>query len=243
MTNKGLCEPVRLLEVYGEGVSSVVENNLMARLTISETGDFPTKLHVLIDKKTQYIKSIAISSGIDNSKILLNKTQQILLQKSLHNPVHIIALNKDNENKVYVDNSVLSQQDRNTTDYLPEYKLSRSITISFDSPEQKQLFLSQVSHIAKQDFTQILSMEEQKTYYQKALLRAIDNALMKAKLITQKTEVKLGHIVFLQELSTNFSEIENNSASVSLSATLKNYSEVKKSRVLARVLIKFKLID
>jgi hypothetical protein len=66
---------------------------------------------------------------------------------------------------------------------------------------------------------------------------------MKAKLITQKTEVKLGHIVFLQELSTNFSEIENNSASVSLSATLKNYSEVKKSRVLARVLIKFKLID
>jgi uncharacterized protein YggE len=86
-------------------------------------------------------------------------------------------------------------------------------------------------------------MEEQKTYYQKALLRAIDNALMKAKLITQKTEVKLGHIVFLQELSTNFSEIENNSASVSLSATLKNYSEVKKSRVLARVLIKFKLID
>jgi uncharacterized protein YggE len=29
-------------------------------------------------------------------------------------------------------------------------------------------------------------MEEQKTYYQKALLRAIDNALMKAKLITQK---------------------------------------------------------
>jgi hypothetical protein len=66
---------------------------------------------------------------------------------------------------------------------------------------------------------------------------------MKAKLITQKTEVKLGHIVFLQELSTNFSEMENNSASVSLSATLKNYSEVKKSRVLARVLIKFKLID
>lgn len=55
--------------------------------------------------------------------------------------------------------------------------------------------------------------------------------------------MKLGHIVFLQELSTNFSEIENNSASVSLSATLKNYSEVKKSRVLARVLIKFKLID
>jgi uncharacterized protein YggE len=86
-------------------------------------------------------------------------------------------------------------------------------------------------------------MEERQLYYQKALLKAIDNALIKAKLITQKTEINLGHIVFLQELSTNFSQIENNSARVSLSANLKNYSETKKSRVLARVLIKFKLID
>jgi hypothetical protein len=229
VTNKGLCEPVRLLEVYGEGVSSVVENNLMARLTISETGDFPTKLHVLIDKKTKYIKSIAISSGIDNSKILLNKTQQILLQKSLHNPVHVIAVNKDNENKVYVDNSVLSQQERDTTDYLPEYKLSRSITISFDSPEQKQLFLKQVSHIAKQDFTQLLSLEEHQSYYQKALLMAIDSALIKAKLITQKTGMKLGHIVLLQELNTDFSETKNNNANVAASVVLNNYSEAKKN--------------
>ena len=243
MTNKGLCEPVRLLEVFGQGASSVVKNELMARLTISEQGDFPTKLNVLIDKKTQYIKSIATSNDIDNSKISFNKTQQALFHRSFHNPVHVIALNKDNGNKVYIDNSVLSQQQTDTINYLPEYNLSRLITVNFETLKQKQLFLGQVSHIAKQDFTQLLSLEEHQSYYQKALLMAIDSALIKAKLITQKTGMKLGHIVLLQELNTDFSQIKNNNANLAASVVLNNYSEAKKTRVLANVLIKFKLID
>lgn len=243
MTNKAFCEPVQLLEVYGEGASTVVENPLVARLTINEKGDFPSKLKVLIDKKTQYIKSIASSNGIDGSKILLNKTQQTLLRRSFQNPVHVIAVNKDNEKKVYVDNSVLPQQQADTLNELAEYQLTRSITVSFETLKQKQLFLGQVSHIAQQDFTRLLDMEERQLYYQKALLKAIDNALTKAKLITQKTEMQLGQIVFLQELGSDFSQTENNSANVPISLALNNYAEEKKSSVLARVLIKFKLID
>lgn len=240
--NKGLCAPVNLLEVYGEASSPIVENKLTAKLIISEQGSFPSKLSVLIDKKVHYIKSIATSSGIDNSKISFNDIQQTMLQRTLNNHAHVIAVNKDNESKVYVNNSVLPQQNTNTINYLPEYKLSRIISVSFENTQQKRLFLGQVNHIATQNIIQSLSIEERQSYYQKALLKAIDNAVVKAKLITQKTERQLGQIVSLQELTSIFLNTDNNT-NTTLYSRVEDYYDVKQPQVLARVLIKFKLIE
>jgi uncharacterized protein YggE len=165
-----------------------------------------------------------------------------MLQRTLNNRAHVIAVNKDNESKVYVNNSVLLQQNTNTINYLPEYKLSRIISVSFENTQQKRLFLGQVNHIATQNIIQSLSIEERQSYYQKALLKAIDNAVVKAKLITQKTERQLGRIVSLQELTSIFLNTDNNT-NTTLYSRVEDYYDVKQPQVLARVLIKFKLIE
>jgi uncharacterized protein YggE len=85
-------------------------------------------------------------------------------------------------------------------------------------------------------------MEERQSYYQKALLKAIDNAVAKAKLITQKTERQLGQIVSLQELTSIFLNTDNNT-NTTLYSRFEDYYDVKQPQVLARVLIKFKLIE
>jgi len=242
ISSKGLCETVRLLEVYGEGTSRIVENKLVTRLLINEQGISPSKLTILIDKKSNYIKTIALSNGIDDNKISFTEIQQIMLQKSLHNPDHVISLKKDNDSAVYLGNSVLLQQHRNKLEYMPEYKLSRYVIVNFENTQQRQLFLGQVSHIAKQDFIYSSSIEERQLYYQKALLKAIDNASIKARLISKKTEMKLGHIISLQELSYDFLKIKNNVNS-SLPYFVTNHHDTKRPNVSARVLIKFKLLD
>jgi uncharacterized protein YggE len=99
-----------------------------------------------------------------------------------------------------------------------------------------------VNHIATQNIIQSLSIEERQSYYQKALLKAIDNAVVKAKLITQKTERQLGQIVSLQELTSMFLNTDNNT-NTTLYSRVEDYYDVKQPQVLARVLIKFKLIE
>jgi uncharacterized protein YggE len=227
-----------VIEVTGKGSVELNDEGLALQVTISKTGRNTNKIRAFIDSKSVQVINVAKNLGVtDNNIVSLNAKTRIVEPNSNIN-IQGIEVNKrlpqSNRGSVYVGVDSLN----NNNNQIQNFELRKIITIHFLDIEQQDQFLSQTIKMGIEAVYPISTNSDEDTY-QKALKLAIENAKMKAKNIAIQSDVTLGKLIYLKELSCDGCSSSSHQIASSYGSHRQYDSSTSNKLIIASVLVKF----
>ncbi|MEI6893080.1 MAG: SIMPL domain-containing protein [Colwellia sp.] len=233
------------IEVSGQGSVVVAPDNFSLTLTITERGRVPSKLKVLVDKKSNAVINAAKNLAITEANISSARVNLRIVEEKPSIQVQGVDFNNTKYGSVFIDGQTINQQSTRVNQAKkPLFELSRQITVNFNGIDEYDDFLG---HIIKINVSRIsplsMSVEGREAYYQQALLQAINHAKKKAARMAEQAGQKLGKLQLIKELSRNNYRPMYAEAMMSNSRSSAHTSLVGNQTISARVLVRFNLKD
>jgi len=231
-----------IIEVKGDAKVSVEPNTFTLSLSIVEIGRVPTKIKAVVDNKSDLVVQAAKDLGVKLSNINSAKIYIRPFEEKPSITIQGLAINQKMANnqkgRVFVGVDELNDERHNTSHQ--KFELSRRITVIFSNIEHYDQFLTKVMKIEVNNISQLnMSASNIEQHYQQALKRAITNAKQKANRIAKQTELSLGKIVYLKELSSGSAQPRFRQALFSEQTSPVHASQTGYISISASVLIKF----
>ncbi|TMM43738.1 SIMPL domain-containing protein [Colwellia ponticola] len=229
------------IEVSGQGSVVVTPDKFSLTLTITERGRMPSKLKVLVDKKSDMVVAAAKSLSIEENNIASARVNLRIVEEDPSITVQGLEYQKAKQGNIYIDGQTIKQQTNHINEHKkPLFELSRQITVNFNDIEQYDHFLTQiikvnVSHISALS----MSVAGREEYYQQALLQAISQAKQKAQRMSKQAGRDLGELILIKELSSNHYRPMYAKAMMSDSSETSHTSLTGSQTITARVLVEF----
>ncbi|MBU2894113.1 SIMPL domain-containing protein [Colwellia sp. D2M02] len=224
------------IDVVGNGSVIAIPDQFSLSLTITERGRIPSKLHPLVDNKTNLVIDAAKQLGITTKDIKSAQVNLRLIKEKPSITVQGLELQQGKQGSVFVDGKNVN----NTQTPIQLFELSRYITVNFANINDYDQFLAKivklnVSHISALSMT----VKQRDDYYQQALMKAIDHAKQKATKMIAQTGGTLGKLVYLKEVSSGHYQPRYAQAMMSESMSVNYSSLVGSQEISASVLVKF----
>lgn len=223
------------IEVKGQASVLAEPNRFSLTIAIAERGRLTHKIRALVDDKSNQVVQIAKSLGIKSADI---NSARVSLSVIEHKPSIIVEGVKLNQRAGNSANGVNSQKNSKRQ----YFELRRTISVNFLTIDDYDQFLTKViklgvSHI----YPLVMSVEDTEKHYQKALIQAMKNAKNKAVEIAHHSNVVLGELLLVKELSSNYYRPQLSSARMSTEGAPNHSSEVGNQVINASVLVKFSI--
>lgn len=228
------------IEVVGNGVVTVAPDQFSLSLTISQRGRLPSKLHSLIDHKSNLVIAAAKKLKVKDKDIQSAQVNLRIIKEKPSITVHGLEMEQGKQGNAFVDGNIINEKSFANQKQL--FELSRYITVHFSTISDYDKFLEQivklnVSHIS----TLSMSVKQRDKYYQQALMKAIDHAKLKAHKMIKQTGGKLGELIYLKEVSGGHYQPRYAQSMMSESISGSHSSLVGTQEITASVLVKFSI--
>ena len=236
------------IEVKGQASVLAEPDRFSLTIAIAERGRLTAKIRAIVDNKSNQVVQVAKSLGIKNDDINSARVSLSVIEDKPSIIVEGIELNQragnssmpsDQQNKVYVGTNGVNSPQNSKRQY---FELRRTISVNFLSIDDYDQFLTKViklgvSHISPL----VMSVENTEKHYQQALIEAMKNAKNKAIQIANHSNVDLGELLFVKELSSNYYRPQLSTARMSAERAPNHSSEVGNQVINASVLVKFSI--
>jgi uncharacterized protein YggE len=226
------------IDVVGKGSVIVAPDQFSLSLTITQRGRLPSKLHPIVDNKSNLVINTAKKLGIKDKNIQSAQVNLRIIKEKQSITVQGLELQQGKKGSVFVDGQQINKTLPAAKPQL--FELSRYITVNFTNISDYDKFLAQivklnVSHISPLS----MSVKQRDEYYQEALMKAIDQAKQKATKMIAQTGGTLGKLIYLKEVSAGHYQPRYAQAMMSDSMSVNHSSLVGSQEITASVLVKF----
>jgi len=237
----------QVIEVSGEGVIEVAPNNFTLSLTVSERGRVPDKLKASVDKRSNMVLNAAKSLGVKESDINSARVNLRVVEEKPAIELHGVEVkhkfpstnSKPLKGSVYIDGNEISTQ-KYEKQKPTLFELSRRVTINFSSIDDYDKFLTRIVKIRVNHISSLsMTVKDSDKLYQQALTQAISQARQKASIIAKHSEVTLGQLVYLKEISNNHYQPQYSMAMMAEDSSARHRSLTGTNKIKASVIVKF----
>jgi len=246
------------IEVKGQASVLAEPDRFSLNIAIVERGRHSDKIRAVVDHKSNQVVQVAKNLGVKSHDINSARVTLTVIKDKPSITIEGLAVSQrvgndgypnNRHNKVFVGvGDVNGQNDVSVKNNIkPQYfELRRSISVNFSSIEVYDKFLNKVIKLGVNHISPLaMSIENTEKYYQQALVQAFTNAKNKASKIAIHSNVILGKLLHIQELSSNYYSARPRFSSILKSAeiTPKHNSQVGNQVIKASVLVKFSIQD
>jgi uncharacterized protein YggE len=236
------------IEVKGQASVLAKPDHFSLTIAIAERGRLTDKIRAIVDDKSNQVVQVAKSLGIKSADINSARMSLSVIEDKPSITVEGVELNQragnssfptNQHSKVTVGTNEINSLQNSKRQY---FELRRTISVNFLSIDDYDQFLTKViklgvSHISPL----VMSVENTEKHYQQALIQAIKNAKNKAVQIANYSNVALGELLFVKELSSNYYRPQLSTARMSVERAPNHNSEVGNQVINASVLVKFSI--
>ncbi|WP_114327033.1 SIMPL domain-containing protein [Candidatus Colwellia aromaticivorans] len=236
------------IEVKGQASVLAVPDRFSLSISIVERGRHTDKIRAVVDHKSNQVVQVAKSLGIKNHEINSARVTLRVVEEKPSITVEGVEVSQrvgnssfpnNQHSKVYVGANAVNNQNNIKPKY---FELRRTISINFSSIKDYDQFLNNIIKLGVSHISPLaMSVEDTEKHYQQALVQAINNAKKKAIQIASHSNVALGKLLYVKELSSNYYRPRMSSAMMSAEVTPNHNSQVGNQVINASVLVKFSI--
>lgn len=204
--------PENGIEVIGKASVGVKPDQFVFTLSINERGGVASKIKAVVDQKSRLVVDKYLSLGINKNAIESSRLQLTPRYEKLSNTPKFEVHQRINRNvrsntvstglknaKVVVNSEDITSRPTNEQTKI-YFEVSRTIRITFTDFEKYDQLLD---HAVKIGVSRISPLQtaviDNDDVYQQALIKALQNATVKAQQIAKQIGVQLGKITYLKE--------------------------------------------
>ncbi|MFT5851273.1 MAG: hypothetical protein ACI87J_001240 [Colwellia sp.] len=236
------------IEVKGQASVLAEPNRFSLTIAITERGRLTDKIRAVVDDKSNQVVHVAKSLGIKDDDINSARVSLSVIEKKPSIIVEGVDFSQrigngsfptNEQSKVTVGTNAVNSQKNSQKQY---FELRRTISVNFLSIDNYDQFLIKVIKLGVNDISPlVMSVVDTEKHYQQALIQAMKNAKNKAVQIANHSNVVLGKLLLVKELSSNYYRPQLSSARMSAEAAPNHSSEVGNQVINASVLVKFSI--
>ena len=238
------------IEVKGQASVLVLPDRFSLRVAIVERGRLTDKVRAVVDNKSNQVVQVAENLGIkshdiNSARITLtvveDKPSIIVEGLEVNQRIGQNSFPNSQHSKVYLGANAVNNQNNSKPRY---FELRRAISVNFSNIEGYDQFLNKVIKLGVSHIDPlVMSVENTEKHYQQALVQAITNAKNKASKIANHSNIVLGKLLYVKELSSNYYSHRPrlDSARMSAKAASNHASQVGEQLINASVLVKFSI--
>jgi uncharacterized protein YggE len=201
------------IEVIGKGSVSAEHDQFTFTVSINKRGNIASKAKAWVDQKSGLVTNLYLSMGIAKTAIESSRLElmpryekrAVLPEYEIHQRLPTPNENKLNKERSNTKVVISSRELADNTLHEQEkiyFEVSRTITVTFTDFSLYDQLLDNVVRIG---VSRISALQTETTnneiLYQQALLKALENAQLKARAIANKIGVQLGKVSIFEESS------------------------------------------
>jgi hypothetical protein len=235
------------IEVVGKSHVKIVPDGFSLTLTVAERGKITSKLEALVDKKIASVVNIAKKLSLKTNDITIAGVNYRIINEVPSPNLQAVKVRHSRQTSIFLDGQTLKPQTSLNDFYQqPLFEVSRQITLEFSNAKQYSQFLTQSIKIKVRRISSlIINASQQDEFYHQALLKAIDNAKVKASLIAKNLDVNLGKLQYIKEVTHNqdcsFNFETETETEMNENHLCNHVSSTDELVIKAKVLLKFSL--
>lgn len=236
------------IEVKGQANILAIPDRFSLNLAIVERGRFTDKIRAVVNQKSNQVIQVAQSLGIKNHdinsaritlKVIKSKPSIVVEGLEANQRAGNTTFPNTQHSKIYVGVNAVTNQ-HNSKPLI--FELTRTISIHFSSIDDYDQFLNNVIKLGVSRIYPIaMSVENTEKHYQQALVQAITNAKNKASKIAKHSNVIIGKLLYVKELSSHYYTPHLSPSMMSADVTPNHSSQVGNQVINASVLVRFSI--